>query len=269
MQHLLKPNLALIATRQVTRLPFNHVFVSRWPIEEKTGSHDRTTQVFPLYVYAETGQFDFNVRQSALSPEFAAKINRLMEEKEENTELDQATPEHIFSYIYSILHSPQYRDNFGPQLMGDFPHIPVTERQTLFYDLAQLGDELVALHLMEFALEDEANAPTDWLRYPSLAQFDGNNQVIEKFSGPKTAWRKGRVAINRSSGFTGVPEEVWDFYIGGYQVCHKWLKDRKGRTLSDADILHYCKIITALHQTIRLMAEIDEVIEAYGGWPIE
>jgi len=64
-----------------------------------------------------------------------------------------------------------------------------------------------------------------------------------------------------------VPEGVWDFQIGGYQVCHKWLKDRKGRTLSDEDIAHYQKIIVALNETIRIMAEIDEVIEAHGGWP--
>ena len=64
-----------------------------------------------------------------------------------------------------------------------------------------------------------------------------------------------------------MPEEVWDFHIGGYQVCHKWLKDRKGRTLSDEDIGHYQKIVVAQNETIRIMAEIDEVIEAHGGWP--
>ena len=64
-----------------------------------------------------------------------------------------------------------------------------------------------------------------------------------------------------------MPEEVWDFHIGGYQVCHKWLKDRKGRTLSEEDSAHYQKIVVALNETIRLMAEIDEVIEAHGGWP--
>lgn len=62
-------------------------------------------------------------------------------------------------------------------------------------------------------------------------------------------------------------EEVWSFHIGGYQVCEKWLKDRKGRTLSDDDIAHYQKIIVALAETIRLMQEIDEVIEQHGGWP--
>jgi uncharacterized protein len=57
------------------------------------------------------------------------------------------------------------------------------------------------------------------------------------------------------------------FYIGGYQVCEKWLKDRKGRTLSKDDITHYHKIVAALSETIRLMAEIDKVIDAHGGWP--
>jgi hypothetical protein len=60
---------------------------------------------------------------------------------------------------------------------------------------------------------------------------------------------------------------VWNFHIGGYQVCEKWLKDRKGRTLSKDDIAHYQKIVVALAETIRLMKEIDEVIEQHGGWP--
>ena len=68
-------------------------------------------------------------------------------------------------------------------------------------------------------------------------------------------------------GFRGVPEDVWDFHIGGYQVCHKWLKDRKGRTLSKDDLAHCQKIVVALQETIRIMQEIDEVIEEHGGWP--
>jgi hypothetical protein len=68
-------------------------------------------------------------------------------------------------------------------------------------------------------------------------------------------------------GFRGVPEEVWDFHIGGYQICHKWLKDRKGRTLSNDDVARYQRIVVALNETIRIMQEIDEVIEVHGGWP--
>jgi hypothetical protein len=59
---------------------------------------------------------------------------------------------------------------------------------------------------------------------------------------------------------------VWNFHIGGCQVCEKWLKDRKGRTLSKDDIAHHQKIVVALNETICLMQEIDVVIEQDGGW---
>ena len=66
-----------------------------------------------------------------------------------------------------------------------------------------------------------------------------------------------------------MPAAVWNFHIGGYQVCEKWLKDRKGRTLSAEDIEHYQRVVVALNETIRIMGEIDEVIEEHGGWPIQ
>jgi Type ISP C-terminal specificity domain len=65
-----------------------------------------------------------------------------------------------------------------------------------------------------------------------------------------------------------VPPGVWAFHVGGYQVCQKWLKDRKGRQLTYDDLTHYRHIVSALSETIRLMAEIDEAIENCGGWPI-
>jgi len=59
--------------------------------------------------------------------------------------------------------------------------------------------------------------------------------------------------------------------FGGYQVCQKWLKDRKGRALSYDDIRHYQKVVAALAETMTmtLMEQVDEVIEEYGGWPVE
>jgi len=37
--------------------------------------------------------------------------------------------------------------------------------------------------------------------------------------------------------------------------------------LTADDINHYHRIVVALSETIRLMAEIDEVIDRHGGWP--
>ena len=75
----------------------------------------------------------------------------------------------------------------------------------------------------------------------------------------------GRVYINKSQYFEGVPPEVWEFRVGGYQVCDKWPKDRRGRQLSYDDLTHYQKVVVALQETIRLMEEVDEAIP---GWPI-
>ena len=78
-----------------------------------------------------------------------------------------------------------------------------------------------------------------------------------------------KLYINKDQYFEGVRPEVWEFHIGGYQVCGKWLKDRQQRELSYEDISHYEKIVVALGETIRLMKQIDEVIDAHGGWPIK
>ena len=76
-----------------------------------------------------------------------------------------------------------------------------------------------------------------------------------------------RYATSATIGFWGVTEAVWNAQIGGYKVCEKWRKDRKGRKLLKADIEHYQKIVVALSETIRIMKEIDEAIDKYGGWP--
>jgi hypothetical protein len=111
------------------------------------------------------------------------------------------------------------------------------------------------------------------------------DHFITTYTGPKnpeigrvswldgTVWldavaaKKGQPTKPGTMGFRGVPEAVWNFRIGGYQICEKWLKDHKGRTLSDDDIAHYRKIVVALNETIRLMQEIEEVIAENGGWP--
>jgi hypothetical protein len=76
----------------------------------------------------------------------------------------------------------------------------------------------------------------------------------------------GCIKINETQYLEGIPQMVWEFHIGGYQVCEKWLKDRGGRQLSYDDLTHYQKVIVALKETIRLMEEIDKTIPE---WPIK
>ena len=271
MQHMLRSNQGLVATRQVTRLPFNHAFVSRSPIEEKTGSHDRTTQLFPLYIYPEPGLLALGEEKSrahsAFSPVFTSRLSSMLGlticEHAAGGSETELTPEEVFFYIYSILYSPAYRERFGQELMGDFPHLPLTGSLELFRELARLGGELVALHLMESPKLDT---------HVTTLVGTGDFQIEKTSYSDETVW----IDKAKTRGFRGVPEQVWNFHIGGYQVCEKWLKDRQakggktprpGRLLTDEDIDHYQKIVVALSETIRIMAEIDEVIDQHGGWP--
>jgi predicted helicase len=163
--------------------------------------------------------------------------------------------EDIFHYAYAVFHSPNYRSRYAEFLKIDFPRLPLTGNLELFRTLARIGDELVALHLMESPKLN--NHITKW-------QGKTPSSGIEKVTySDETVW----IDKAKTEGFNGVPEIVWNFHIGGYQVSHKWLKDRKGRRLSRDDIEHYQKIVVALNETIRLMTEIDNVINAHGGWP--
>jgi hypothetical protein len=133
----------------------------------------------------------------------------------------------------------------------------LTGDRALFFALADLGKELVDYHLLRTPRVDDFITS-----YPV-----GGDNVVEKqdFTKDAPADEIGKVWINDTQYFGGVPEAVWEFKVGGYQVCHKWLKDRKGRTLSGDDINHYQRVVVALQATIRLMETIDETIPE---WPI-
>jgi len=177
------------------------------------------------------------------------------------------SPEDAFGYFYAVFYSPEYCRRFEPSLKLDFPRIPTPVDRDLFQDLARLGSGLIALHMTESPKLDGLITAYQGPKNPEVGRVGWADGTVW-LDAAKTNAREGQSATMPGTiGFHGVSEETWDFHIGGYQVCHKWLKDRKGRTLSDDDIDHYQKIVVALNETIRIMGEIDEVIEAHGGWP--
>lgn len=175
-------------------------------------------------------------------------------------------PRDLFDYIYAVLHSPGYRSRYAEFLKSDFPRISTPKDRDTFADLVPFGRDLVALHLLR---PDEAPI----LERPEVRLAGSGEARVEK-GYPK--FENGKVMINGTRWFEDVPKATWEFHVGGYQVCEKWLKDRAGkggknphpgRVLTDEDILHYRRVVVALTETRRLMAEIDKVIEKHGGWP--
>jgi predicted helicase len=278
LQHMQRENLALSIPRSIEiSRGFEHVICTKLLSGHHTTSIKEVNYVLPLWLYTQPTQDLLDdaptERQANFSPKLLAEIK---------TKIGRTTPEQVFYYLYAILYSPGYRARYAEFLKRDFPRVPITSNKALFTKLAKLGERLVALHLMK--------ADTDEIsRFP----IAGSNEVVkvtftmtaqgDLVDAPPAAPRKtrspspqpsieggagnhaGRVYINRDQYFDDVPQAVWEYRIGGYQVCQKWLKDRKGRQLSYDDIKHYHGIIAALAETITLQAAIDEAIPS---WPL-
>jgi predicted helicase len=244
-------NLGLIFMRQAAvQGDYSHFLVTTSLIDNRAFySNKGIMQLAPLYLYPETEaeRAMGMTRRPNLSQPFLI-TNRLGY---------TPTPEVIFHYIYAIFHSPTYRTRYAEFLKIDFPRVPLTSDNTLFTQLATLGEQLVQLHLMKSPKLTQKKAQPKFLE-------NGGDSMVDAGQ-PK--FINGNVIINKKGdAFTQVPETVWNFHIGGYQVCHKWLKDRKGRQLSPEDIQHYQQIVVALGETIQVMAAIDQAIPA---WPIQ
>lgn len=253
MQHIIKgENIALLSCRQQTSFDFQHIFISNTIAERCTVSLQtgEVGYVFPLYLYPDGGLYEKGSRQPNLDEKIVVEIAKglgltFTNEKEDTP--DTFAPIDLLDYIYAVLHSPTYRETYKEFLKIDFPRVPYPKDKKQFWQLVALGGELRQIHLLE---SDEV---TNYItQYP----VDGDN-VVGKMG--KHSYKDGKVYINEAQYFDGVPEVAWEFYIGGYQPAQKWLKDRKDRTLSIDDIMHYQKIIVALTETDRIMKEIDAI----------
>ena len=263
MRHMRQDNLALLTHRPQSPNEFSYVYCTNMIGDQcvaanKTGGGGNSFQ-FPIYLFssgqAAQGELHSKAdRRPNFSPAFLkAMAEKLKLSQEEPYGLPKGiTPEDIFHYAYAVFHSPTYRTRYAEFLKIDFPRLPLTSSIKLFRALAAKGEELVALHLLESAKVND---------FITGFPIKGDN-VVEKV---QYTDKDKRVWINKTQYFSGVPEAVWEFHIGGYQVCEKWPKDRKGRKLSYDDIQHYQKIVVALNETIRLMAKIDALIPS---WPI-
>jgi predicted helicase len=251
LQHLLHQNLALLIGRQGSVIGseyYNIVFISEQIVDLNLYRRGGEL-VFPLYLYPEKKakkkgailqmmmfeqETEYKIRQP--------NINHVLFEQLKKSFKKEVSPEEILYYIYALLYSNTYRTKYAEFLEIDFPRIPFTTNYKLFIKLGKLGQQLAALHLLK---SDELNKTVS--KFP----LEGDNKVV------RLKYEDEKVWINDDQYFDGVKEEVWKYQIGGYQVCEKWLKDRKGRTLTIEEIQTYCKVVTALYQTMRVQNNID------------
>jgi predicted helicase len=261
MKHMIEKNYSICFMRQVSLdEDYTHFFVSEYMADNRAFlSSKGIIQQAPLYLYPETDKKENgNPKKRSFgnimmlfepSGEYTTRkpnLNPVIVEQLTKDFGKSPTPEEIFYYIYAVLYSNTYRTMYAEFLKIDFPRIPFTKDYKIFRMMAEYGQKLVELHLLK---SPELDPPV------SKCQGKGDFKV-EKV---KYYEDEGLVYFNPNQYFEGIPKEVWEYQIGGYQVCDKWLKDRKGRMLSLEDIKHYCRIVTCLSKTIEIQKAIDDI----------
>lgn len=296
MQHMLSENMALCVGRsgQVVGIEklWNIVFCSNH-VEDFNLFYRGGNVNFPLYTY----QAKANPKKRPLAnimilfePEAAYGVKNPNLSAEVIEKLTQAfkktpSPEEIFHYIYAVLYSGTYRTKYAEFLKIDFPRVPFTKDYTLFKKMSEYGKGLVELHLLksvdldspiarfqgkgdnrvEKPKYDNNSSSAVILAEPVPACRGSRESFLKKDAGRAGMTKKikgevaGCVYINKEQYFEGILYEVWNYQIGGYQVCDKWLKDRKGRILSLEEIQTYCRIVTAIQKTIEIQKAIDKI----------
>ena len=261
MRHLRQDNLALCVCRVVSNPVWQHALITDKITENRYVSNrgSESAHVFPLYLYPDSEELELATERSFnLKPDF---LNALSE----RLELSQTTrsglpegvsPEDILAYIYAILYSSTYRERYYDFLKHGFPRIPLPRDIEHFRKLSALGGELIDWHLLRAS--QSQIAPTGGGELPRH-RFEGDGAGVVS----QVRYADGGVWINPTQHFTDVPIDVWNYEVGAHQVCEKWLKDRKGAALSHAEVRQYRNILVAVAETIRLMEEIDEVVEEF------
>jgi predicted helicase len=201
------------------------------PAESCLVSSDTKSQnyVFPARY------FHASETRENLSPEFRKFLDAHYEH--------HYTPEEILGYIYAVLHAPTYRARYADFLRTDFPRISFPDSADDFETLSGLGWSLIQAHLLRE------------LPRRGLAAYHGRGDHIVEVVRYSVTERS--IAINKTQSFKAVPQAVWEFRIGGYQVLDKYLKSRKGRVLSLDEIDHVGSIADSLAFTIDQSAMID------------
>lgn len=127
--------------------------------------------------------------------------------------------EDIFYYVYGLLHSKDYREQFAADLKKMLPRIPLVDVPNDFWAFSKAGRELAELHL------NCESVPA----YPDVNVIgeDSEKYYVEKLSFGKNGKEvdKSTIIYNSYIRIENIPLEAYDYVINGKSAI-EWVMDR-------------------------------------------
>ncbi len=191
-------------------------------VKAASGAVGRAVVAFPRYVYdaaaesedssifGASGALRDNVTQQAL----AAYQSRYG---------DDVTPDHIFAYVYGILHSPDYRERYATDLAKMLPRIPEVTTTDAFYAFSEAGQDLLDLHI---GYEEVEPYPLEEVWSGEAPAGDERWYVRKmKWAGTSKAKDQSAIVVNDWLTLRGIPDGA-QRYVVGPRSALDWLIDR-------------------------------------------
>lgn len=134
----------------------------------------------------------------------------------------------IFHYVYGILHSEDYLDQYNESLTKELPRIPFVKDADDFWSFSRAGKALGELHVNYEAVEPyPVQIKQGDLRLANIADPAAFFRVEKmKFGGKRGAVDKGTVTYNANITMTGIPTEAYDYIINGKPAI-EWVMERQ------------------------------------------
>lgn len=249
-KHLLEDNSGLVFTKSYQEKIYDAPFISNTIIDIHLSGGQ--SYVAPLYLYEEknlTQENDEKTKEVNFTDNFKNYIQKMP--------YNSATPEEILGYMYAVLYTPSYREKYYEYLKIDYPKIPFTDNKEKFYELLKIGLKLIDLHLMK-SIPKDSKTNLDFVK--ADYNIDEISYTIKKLTG-KERYKNKIIYLNDDLCIKEVPESVWNYTIGGYQVLDKWIKYRVDYTCSREELEHLVKVCNVLQKTISLQKELDIIYD--------
>ena len=192
------------------------------------------SQCFPLYWYEENK----NQQMSLFDDESNADYIRhdgisdwiLKEVRKRFGDTKSLTKEHIFYYVYGLLHSQGYRERFADDLKKSLPRIPILDRVDDFMTFYKAGKQLAELHLN---YEIEEACPTVNVEMPNNPTDEDFNVTKMKFPSKE---QKDTIIYNDKIRITNIPSDAYDYVVNGKSAI-EWLMERYAVTIDKNSLI--------------------------------
>lgn len=175
------------------------------------------------------------------------------------------TKEHIFYYVYGLLHSKQYRERFADDLKKSLPRIPIVDNVQDFMAFYKAGKELADLHLnYEQGINEQITGQDGdypfYANMPMLAhrafgvrvigdtdiwQGEWTDETYQYFSVDKMKFAKvrdengklvadkTRIIYNSHITIENIPLKAYEYIVNGKSAI-EWIMERYAVTIDKA-----------------------------------